>query len=256
MKIPFYQTIRATRQQRRHLAEWLAEWDLDFRLRADEGGANGPESRDLLSAYGNTTNHTATRYDSAAPLVEPGDIHLLPPVSDQAPLYVLVVEKSRENVWWIVPFSRFATPAVPGEWLTGLTVPPLRVVCLWNVREATSEQLAWPGKVKHITAKRLAEIQAVFHGIHHGRPIPDNLARRQGPPLVHPGDPRRDYLEEERGRLLGCFPGKSGLKDRSRLRESTDGLEWSATPPAWRLAAEGRRRYGVTGPDDPAAPSS
>src|ERR1019366_2114447 len=77
-----------------------------------------------------------------------GQIRLLRPNDAPGvdrPIYVALLQEAPPTAWQVVPFSRFAEPAVPGEWLTGRNEPPLRVLGLWNTRllPAPAVQRSW-----------------------------------------------------------------------------------------------------------------
>ncbi|HMO05318.1 MAG TPA: hypothetical protein PKC67_15485 [Kiritimatiellia bacterium] len=200
---------------RRHLAEWLAERALDHQL------AEPPVP---------STSAPPLRYDGAQSAPRPGGIHLARPSGPAwGPVYVLVLEIAESGVL-VVPFGRYATPAVPGEWHSGIDAAPLRVLCGWNSRAVAAARLL-PGAVKRVGVKALAEHRLLCEAVGAGVPPAAHLAERLGPPLVHPADPRYAYLDEERERLDDHFPV---------VREQDD----SATPSRWLLAAEGRPRYG------------
>lgn len=200
---------------RRQLAEWLAERALDLEL-ADPAPPAPPAS--------------ALRYDVSHGAPEPGEIYLARPSAHAGePVYVLVLEVLESGIL-VVPFGRYATPAVPGEWRSGIDAAPLRVLCGWNSRAVAVARLL-PGAVKRIGAAPLSEHRLLHEAVGAGVPLAPHLAERRGPPLVHPADPRYVYLDEERERLDDHLPA---------VREHDD----SAVASRWLLAAEGRPRYG------------
>ena len=101
----------------------------------------------------------------------------------------------------MAPFGRLAEPATPGELLTGRTVPPLRVLCLWNARTVSSDIVvrSWPVDV--MTPDELRDAERVLESLKTGTDLPEHLVRRVGPPLMHPDDPRQVYVHRERLRL-------------------------------------------------------
>ncbi len=204
-----------TEHHRRQLAAWLAERALD---------------RQLAEPAAPETSASPLRYDAPQGSPQPGEIYLArPSTEDWGPVYVLVVEAEASGIQ-IVPFGRYATPAVPGEWRSGMEAAPLRVLCGWNSRAVAVARLL-PGVVKRIGAKPLAENRLLCEAVGAGVPPPAHLAERLGPPLVHPADPRYAYLDEERERIDAHLPV---------VREQ----DHSAEPTRWLLAAEGRPRYG------------
>ncbi len=206
--------------ERRQLAEWLAERALDQKL-VDESPLIMSQAR--------------LRYDEPVVSPSPGDIYLLRPASSLwGPVYVLVVD-SDGATWRVIPFSRYATPAVPGEWLSGIDSVPLRVLCGWNARNVAAAVFL-PGVVRKLGAAQGVEVQQLDQYVRGVGEVAEDKAGRFGPPIIHPADPRYEYLDEERARVDDHLPmvgeGRDGDANRSR----------------WLLAAEGRPRYGG---DDP-----
>jgi len=214
----------AQQRQRQQLAEWLAERELDRVLMdpVDEPGA-APE----------------VRYDLKPGKIEPGEIYILRPAAKNShlwgPVYVLVLESVTGSRWRVIPFGRYAVPAVPGEWATGLTAPPLRVLCFWNVREI-SAGFVLPGSVKKLTPRLMREIHIIYRHVLFGETAGDSITKRLGPSIQHPADPRYDYLDDERLRLDEHQNEAAG-----RIIQFDDSETKTV---AWRLAAEGRPRYG------------
>ncbi len=202
------------RQQRRRLAEWLAEWRLEqtlLRAESSPGDDAGVNFGDA-AAPAKTTDRQP----------EAGQIRLMMPdiaTTRSRPVYVLVLMPLTSDEWLIVPFGILATPAIPGEWRTGLRALPVRVLCVWNARRLTNDRLqrSWHGR--DLDSRRLAQARRltkdvfswsvkvsrrISAGVDEYSVLPNML----GPPLVHPLDPRRQYLEAESGRLdaLGPLP--------------------------------------------------
>lgn len=174
-------------EQRRKLARWLAEWQLEKEL---------PDESDSTSATCTTaTSDSAFTVEATGVTLAPGDIVLLPPIGETTtarPVYVTLVEK-RGGQWTAVPFSRFSLPATEEELATLSDFDPVKVLCLWNAGTVPETVLAhgWPvGKLK---AADLKTMLAFLGG--KKTSLPDD---RRGPPLSHPLDPRHDYIEEEK----------------------------------------------------------
>lgn len=119
-----------------------------------------------------------------------GDVLLLKPLTPltrSRPVYVVVWKKSdAAGRCQVVPFARFASPATPGEVLSGLESPPLRVLCWWNRRMVSA---AWlQASTWRICRLVPALVPTLFM----------DGDERRGPRLVHPLDPRHAYLDTER----------------------------------------------------------
>jgi hypothetical protein len=215
---PRPETTLAARQR---LAAWLWEWEADRRLqRAAEEDGTTPQ----------VCRYPVPLKRGAAPAA--GQIRLLPPSTPatcERPVYVALLDRDGSRGWRVAPFGRFALPALPGELALRRSAVHLRVLCLWN-RFLVSESLlraAWPaGRLGPSERSNVAVVLAALEGA----PLPDRLARRVGPPLVHPLDPRHAYVEEARG-----------------LRLAFEAAESESVLPgdALQMAAERRGIYGA-----------
>lgn len=207
----------ALTRQRRRLAQWLAEWRLEQTL----AHADMSTGDDTVSARPSSAREWPLPAGSgAAPAA--GQIRLMIP--DFAPIcrrpaYILITESLPSDEWLIAPFGILTSPAIPGEWRTGLRALPVRVLCVWNTRRVTRERLQRSWHVRNVDDRRLALARRLTADIfswpasirnrimvNEGvRPVPANVL---GPPLVHPLDPRRQYLtaESERMDALGPSP--------------------------------------------------
>lgn len=209
-------------KQREKLAAWLAEWRLDQELpppetTADatppEAAENGPDrSADLTVAA------------SGAEL-KAGDVVLLPPVGEVTsgrPVYVALLEEAPRGGWLCAPFSRFSTPATEGEFETDRGFDPLKVVCAWNANALSSPLLAQGWLVGHLAASDVKALADFASGKRAELP-----PARRGPPLVHPLDPRHEYLEEERSLWLD-FRARA----QADARDQGNHPAWSVDEPA------------------------
>lgn len=214
-------SVRPQHPDRKKLAAWLQEREID---RAMDVARAAP-------AYGPNL-YTLTKKTAFA--FKPGHIVILKPSAhalDYGPVYVLLLEKSHDRFWVAVPFSRYQTAAVPGEWNTGLPTVFLKVLCLWNAR-LVDETSFIAGAVKKWTAAKLRQAREAYACVHAKQHADLENNPWFGPALVHPADPRYEYLDEERERL------DLHVRNVSAMRE--DGVAKTA----WLLAAEGRPRYG------------
>jgi hypothetical protein len=103
-----------------------------------------------------------------------------------------------------MPFGRFTHPAVPGEWRTDYDALHLRVLCAWNCAVLDAEILARSWVVETLDEQELQSITALAKTLQSDIQSL-SVSDRVGPPLVHPLDPRHDYLAEEREWLRGVM---------------------------------------------------
>ena len=193
---------------------WLAEWRAHVVLSAVTADALPGRSDS-----GAGKRHVAARAAggaSAAPGV--GQIRLLRPgpatesgarTGWARPVYVAVLAERGAGLWLVAPFSRFVSPAVPGEWLTGLRPIPLKALCLWNAREfdAAAAGSSWVSGT--LPQAKVADALDVWRSVNGAGPMRRVSEGRVGPPLLHPLDPRHAYLQEESellDLLVGCLP--------------------------------------------------
>jgi hypothetical protein len=193
--LPKARMIRISASQKRALARWLNEWRIDRLLREDEHG----RSATGCQGPGTGDKSTGLLYDSEPAQV--AQIRLFHPFSAETsaqPRYITVLKENDDGSWLVAPFSRFSEPAVPGEWKTGRDVPLLRNLCIWNARSLSGSTLARSWVVDRMTDLRITEAVTIHQFLAEGKEPSRSLSRRLGPPLVHPLDPRVEYLEEER----------------------------------------------------------
>jgi len=215
--------------ERYRLALWLAERETDLLFEKPPA----PQSHPGEFLY-------IRRVDA----ISPGDIYVLQPGKNQAqaqlwtPVYILVMQPAVRNKWLVVPFGRYASAAVPGEWSTGMTAVPLRVLCFWNARSVHADVFL-PGAAHKLSAKKMQDVQIVYDFVMSGGDLSQSLSKGLGPPLVHPADPRYEYLEEERKRLDDHVE-RIRNEENSIITFESD----SVRPASWLLAAEGRPQYG------------
>lgn len=225
-KLPKVQVARFPESSRRSLAAWLAEWQVDEALRA--------EADERVKGGGIYPVKDATAARAAPAAVTAGQILLLRPFSAalaERPRYLAALARQPAG-WLVAPFGRFSTPAVPGELATGRDAPPLRILCLWNAALVPQHLLERSWVTDRLTKPELSAALSLYRSIRDGEPPPRQLADRMGPPLQHPLDPRRDYLEEESGWMS---PLRSAAGQASEDRPL-------------RLAAERRATYRTRKP--------
>lgn len=215
MKLPLYEKGPSRKRERKQLAQWLAERELDG-----------------LLDHAVPSAERVVRYDEKEPVGKAGEIYVLKPVDVWTPVYVVLLEEANGGKWLAVPFGRYATPAVPGEWRTGLSVMPLRVLCFWNTREIGADRLV-DGPAKRLSTRQIEGARSVYRHVVLGKTAEARTIERLGPPILHPADPRYAYLEEERVRLDDHISKQAGSL-----------ISFNEEKTNWLMAAEGRPGYG------------
>ena len=186
-KLPKARIVRVPKFQKQALARWLHEWRTDTLLR-DAGDDAGFPGKQFTPFY-------------VSEPVEAGQIRLFHPFSKETSAqlrYIAVLRGNRVGTWLVAPFGRFSEPALPGEWSTGRDTPALRTLCIWNSRLLQGSLLGRSWVVDTISTSAIRQALTIHSLLTEGRALPGSLARRIGPPLVHPLDPRLEYVEEEK----------------------------------------------------------
>ncbi len=207
----------------RRLAEWLREWAVDQALRGEPAGP---------AAAGRTR---PVSYDEVPGI---GDIRVLHPASvasAQRPLYIALLDHAPSGAWLAAPFSRFANPASPGEWLTGRRSAALRVLCPWNARWMPAATVLRSWRAGRLTPRERDGALRVLDAWRRGaRPDPA-LEAATGLPVLHPDDPRRIY-EDEEARLMD--EASAGTDDRPQVLPGRSGRVYETPDASWLRAAE------------------
>jgi len=188
--------------QRQRLGAWLEAWQLQQRL---ETLADPPEPPSPPEPQAYLPGSRSPEGTSPASRVHPGRllagaIILLPPDNEATrarPVYVAQTEAVNGDSWLVVPFGRFPFPALPGELATGRAAAPLQVLCVWNRAPVAATRLLSGWQVGRLNEREQRWLRQLL-GLPPGHNPGKSLVRRLGPPLVHPLDPRHDYIEEER----------------------------------------------------------
>ncbi len=213
------------------LSAWLHEWSIHETL--------SHEATDDFPAF----NSGLADADDTLPC--PGHIRLMHPatagLAHPRPIYFTILSIHPDSAT-IVPFGPLATPAVPGEWSTGLEPPCLRVLSLWNHARVHPRALrhSWPAR--ELDEQTLAVAATLLDCVLTDSPPPPQHEPTCGPPLIHPLDPRHEYLDRER-MLMETVCRESALPSGFYQRDTQN----------LRLAAEDRETYGnpPETPDDP-----
>lgn len=110
--------------------------------------------------------------------------------------YIAVVDKWDDDMWLVLPFSPYKTPATPGEMETGIDAYGLHVLQAWNgrtVQEAILKKSYLFGELsENVRNDALALFRHEFGGVS----LPSDFSARRGCPIVEAADPRREYLHE------------------------------------------------------------
>lgn len=101
----------------------------------------------------------------------------------------------------VVPFSEFTQPAFDGELVTDLNDESLAVLCLWNATTVPLASLRRSWWLVDAFDDLLQNAEALQAARSRREPVPEALKDFVGPPIIHPLDPRHDYLDREAGLL-------------------------------------------------------
>lgn len=180
-------------QDQQRLARWLLEWRLAQVL-------DGTDEATSATGEGNSPSEERTDWPvSALELEAPpaaGQVRLLSPELtglEHPPLPVAILSSPTRGTCVVVPFSRFAEPALPGELALERDTAPLRVLCVWNHRTLSVAAVALSWVVDALQPPELADAQALLSHVQTEATLPSALRTRTGPPLLHPDDPRVTY---------------------------------------------------------------
>jgi hypothetical protein len=230
-------------RQRQQLAVWLHEWEMDRVLAGDESlpAREAGQVRDTLRLV------DPYLYKARAP--EPGAIVLVRPNAaavcrGDGPLYMLVwsAAAAQQSVW--IPFGRFATPGLSGEWRTGLSAGPLQVLCFWNRQYVPTGDEPAHWIVRQLSGRARQECSEAYRLYEEDASLAVARQHRFGPPLLHPADPRHDYMDEEKERVeagLATAPGPLTLPVGAPRRFLSEGPGGDGGE--WLIAAEPAATY-------------
>lgn len=209
-KLSDIQISKVSESRKRHLSNWLHEWEIDSALRSieDDAVSEGPQRGEVFQAAA-----------GKGAVVEIEQIRLLYPdcrATWQRPLYLALLRRVGKNSFLAAPFSRFDNPALPGEWCTGREESQLRVLCLWNAAEFQSARLESGWQVDVLSRDEMSDALMVYDAECGRVALPENLRDDTGPPLIHPQDPRWEYREEELEFMESVMPNESPNQKRLR----------------------------------------
>lgn len=196
MKVDFsvYASILSSRSTGvKNVASWLADREAEKEARemdVDETIQDNARMAAESDAYDENVAVSQIRILSKQYTTEP----------DVLPL-VAVIDKWDDEMWLIVPFSPYRTPATPGEMETGLDVHGLHVLQAWNgrtVQESILKQSYLFGVLPDdVRTSALALFRHQLLGTH----LPNDFSAKCGTPIIEAADPRREYLKECIARL-------------------------------------------------------
>lgn len=204
-------------EQREKLRQWLELYVRDRRLAGagdavEDGGAGGDAGGGERVDFGGEAG------------VQAGQIRLWPAVDGGSPpCYGVVLRAAGYGMWRVVPVSPLGLPGVPGE-LRVMEEPPVQVVQGWNCRVVPAGAVAASWVAGALPDAEVFRLEGFLLGLEAGE-VPEGCRERAGPPLVHPLDPRHEYLDEERervDRVLGAasaFLGGEGSDSWSEAAE-------------------------------------
>ena len=231
--------------QRRRLARWLKEWDLDRILRSEDEIPAAESSPDRPNEE---RLQARSRPFATTALPQVGDIRVLYPAPHTAaalrPVYVGVLQEQDDAMFLVAPFGRFSEPALPGEWRTGLTAMPVRVLCLWNSRRVAGTTLGMSWRADRLKPGQIrAALEVLQHGCT-GVPLVTVRVQDIGPPVRHPRDPRLTYQVEEANAFDELLSAMAPRQRRPLPDRASTGMVYESGSGTWLLAAESPETYG------------
>lgn len=171
-----------------YLLSWLFEWSLHQKIcDAERVDDNAGFIEELKSPQ-------------LGGMVELSQIRLLYPdcrAAWERPIYAALLDKLDDGNFLAAPFSRFCTPALPGELLTSRPEPQLRVLCVWNSFTMDKERLLTSWHVDTLSEQDIKHALNVRRCLASDCDIPDDLLMRTGPAVLSSQDPRWVYQDEE-----------------------------------------------------------
>ena len=196
--------------EKERLARWLYEWEL---MQAIGSG-------DEIEIDGKEEPPDVLPEDTVAPMddnIEIGQIRLLPPVADEGMVFIVVVSVAEDGAVGCVPFGSIAEPATPDELLSGLDKEVVRVYCLWNLRKISTDIIADSWIVDTLDQTERDRLLRAIDAVESDGSLSEDLLEDAGPPLLHPEDPRREYMNYERQRIDMAISKERKVSDNTIL---------------------------------------
>jgi len=113
---------------------------------------------------------------------------------------VLAVDEERALAL-AAPFGEFGEPAFEGELSTGLRDASMSVLCIWNAAWVPLDAVRRSWWLTDAVDSLLSDALSLHKARSQGHDIPAQLKDRVGTPIIHPLDPRHDYMDLEAGLL-------------------------------------------------------
>lgn len=189
----FASLLSAEPSDAKQVAAWMAEREMEKKVAKMVVEEMGQDNERLSQA--------ADEYDAD---IAKAQIRILSKQFTSNPdivPYVAVVEKWDDGMWLVVPFSRYDTPATPGEMKSGMETRGLRVLQAWNGRTVQESLLRKSFLFGELPERSLTHVLALFRNQIAGIDLPESFDAERGTPIVEASDPRREYLAEEIVRL-------------------------------------------------------
>lgn len=115
--------------------------------------------------------------------------------------YVAVIDRWDGDMWLVLPFSPYKTPATAGEMVTGLDAYGLHVLQAWNGRTVQEAILKNSYLFGALPEKVREDALSLFRHEFGGVPLPGGFTAERGTLIVVAEDPRIEYQNECMARL-------------------------------------------------------
>lgn len=179
------------------LDEWIDEREAEIRVAKTEL----PEEIKNTQHSQKDIDDVRGEYDDD---IQPGQIRILSKRFTEDPdviPYVGVLERWNDEMWLVVPFSQYSTPAISGEMATGINICGLQVIQAWNGRTMHDCLLEKSFLFGAMDEAIRAQALALFRHKFAGTKLPVSFSAQRGSEIIMEADPRRDYVAETIARL-------------------------------------------------------
>ncbi|MEI8244526.1 MAG: hypothetical protein WCI51_01780 [Lentisphaerota bacterium] len=177
---------------------WFNEYLLDMKLNEIEETIKDNDD-DMSEKQYEKLSSGVSDYD---PDIQPGQIRLfsssLISLPDRLP-YFAVISRWEDDLWLIMPFSRFSHPATSGEMATGIAESFFQTLQVWNARSVHTVFAAKSWITGELPEKIRRAAGELFIHLTSGEEVADEFKLPVGAPLkAELFDPRTQYLTEEK----------------------------------------------------------